>query len=124
MNVMQQANAMQNAIRVPPRGSPHGSPYVDYWGLLRVALTTSQPKELAVLPLVPSIVNFAVPGDESSPVFTHHIAYVNKNRAHYRAPGDYALEQPDFIVSDYIASMTDDYFLELYRQILQRGERA
>ncbi|MBO6065879.1 MAG: phosphohydrolase, partial [Lachnospiraceae bacterium] len=62
-------------------------------------------------------------GDESSPVFTHHIAYVNKNRAHYRAPGDYALEQPDFIVSDYIASMTDDYFLELYRHLFPNSSR-
>ena len=62
-------------------------------------------------------------GDESSPVFTHHIAYVNKNRAHYRAPGDYALEQPDFIVSDYIASMTDDYFLELYRHLFPNSNR-
>ena len=58
-------------------------------------------------------------GVESSPVFTHHIAFVNENRAHYSAP-DYLQEfssSPDRIVVDYIASMTDDYFLELYNHL-------
>ena len=57
--------------------------------------------------------------DKSSPVFTHHIAFVNENRAHYSAP-DYLQEfssSPDRIVVDYIASMTDDYFLELYNHL-------
>ena len=58
-------------------------------------------------------------GDESSPVFTHHIDFINKNRALYNAPGEYLSEDPDYIVCDYIASMTDDYFLELYNYLFK-----
>lgn len=55
--------------------------------------------------------------DRTSPVFKHHIDFVNKGRTHYQDAGDYLEESPDFIVSDYIASMTDDYFLALYRHL-------
>ena len=52
-------------------------------------------------------------GDESSPIFRHH--------AHNRFMRyDYAWEfehRPDDIVVDYLASMTDDYFIELYRHL-------
>ena len=50
-------------------------------------------------------------GDESSPIFRHHIR--NALMRH-----DYSWElahRPDDIVVDYISSMTDDYFVELYR---------
>lgn len=56
-------------------------------------------------------------GNESSPIFTHHLAYVEKNRSNYLCPSSYSSEPPAFIVSDYIASMTDDYFLDLYRYL-------
>ena len=62
--------------------------------------------------------------DKTSPIFTHHIDFINKNRAHYSAPGDYLSEDPDFIVCDYIASMTDDYFLELYRRLFGDNGRS
>lgn len=62
-------------------------------------------------------------GDESSLIFRHHIAFINKNRAHYSAPGEYLSEDPDFIVCDYIASMTDDYFLELYHHLFPKQSR-
>ncbi len=60
-------------------------------------------------------------GREASPVFEHHIAFVNKHRSYYRG-SDYREEQPGFIVADYIASMTDDYFLELYRHLFPESE--
>jgi len=47
-----------------------------------------------------------------SPVFTHHIAYVN--RAHYKRSRPYEETDHAMIAADYIASMTDDYFLDLH----------
>ncbi len=48
----------------------------------------------------------------SSPVFTHHVSLVEG--AHYTRKSPYREEAPDDIVTDYIASMTDDYFVDLY----------
>ena len=50
-----------------------------------------------------------------SPVFTHHIRYVNK--AHYERAVPYEKNEPNQIVVDYIASMTDDYFIDLHRHL-------
>ena len=47
-----------------------------------------------------------------SPIYTHHIAHVNA--AHYRRTQPYEQTDPNQIVVDYIASMTDDYFVDLY----------
>lgn len=47
-----------------------------------------------------------------SPIFTHHITYVNK--AHYAHLFPYEETEPNQLVVDYIASMTDDYFLDLH----------
>lgn len=51
-------------------------------------------------------------GVKSSPVFTHHIEYLEK--PYYKRIAPYAETQPDRIVTDYIASMTDDYFIDLF----------
>ncbi len=51
-------------------------------------------------------------GNKKSPIFTHHIDYINE--AHYIRAVPYECEEPNQIVVDYIASMTDDYFIELY----------
>ncbi|MCQ2511848.1 MAG: HD domain-containing protein [Lachnospiraceae bacterium] len=48
-----------------------------------------------------------------SPIFTHHIDYVNQ--AHYTRTMPYESTEPNQLVTDYIASMTDDYFIELYK---------
>ena len=53
--------------------------------------------------------------DETSPIFTHHIDYVNKT--HYKRLKPYIEEEPDAIVVDYIASMTDDYFIDLFEKL-------
>ncbi len=47
-----------------------------------------------------------------SPIFTHHINFVNK--AHYKRDIPYEKTEPNQLVTDYIASMTDDYFVDLY----------
>lgn len=51
-------------------------------------------------------------GDENSLIYLHHINYVNKCR--YKRGQPYEKEPREQIVCDYIASMTDDYFVDLY----------
>lgn len=53
-----------------------------------------------------------VNGNFDSPIFTHHISFVNK--AHYKRDIPYVETEPNQLVTDYIASMTDDYFVDLY----------
>ena len=47
-----------------------------------------------------------------SPIYRHHIDYVNA--AHYKRDLPYEQSDPHDIVVDYIASMTDNYFIELH----------
>ena len=51
-------------------------------------------------------------GNRRSPIFNHHIDYVNA--AHYKRDLPYEDSDPHDIVVDYIASMTDNYFIELH----------
>ncbi|MBQ8146989.1 MAG: HD domain-containing protein [Clostridia bacterium] len=57
--------------------------------------------------------------DTSSPIFAHHIDYVNQ--AHYKRSSPYECEEPNQIVVDYIASMTDDYFIDLYAHLFPKS---
>ena len=52
-------------------------------------------------------------GVKSSPVFKHHIDFVEGN--HYASSFPYRETEPNQIVVDYMASMTDDYCAELYK---------
>jgi dGTPase len=54
-------------------------------------------------------------GIKDSPIFTQHIDYVNE--AHYARKIAYEATEPNQIVVDYIASMTDDYFIDLHRYL-------
>ena len=54
-------------------------------------------------------------GHRASPIFRHHIEYVNK--AHYKRMTPYENSEPNQIVVDYIASMTDNYFIELHHHL-------
>jgi len=51
-------------------------------------------------------------GKKNSPIFRHHIDYVNQS--HYPRPVPYEQSEPNDIIVDYIASMTDDYLIDLY----------
>lgn len=53
--------------------------------------------------------------NRKSPIFTQHIDYVNQT--HYPRQTPYEDTEPDQLVVDFIASMTDDYFIELYRYL-------
>ena len=54
-------------------------------------------------------------GCSLSPIFTHHIQYVNQT--HYRRETPYEQSAPDDLVVDYIASMTDNYFVDLHHYL-------
>ncbi len=54
-------------------------------------------------------------GKKNSPIFRHHINYVNQS--HYRRELPYGGDDPNQIVVDYIASMTDDYFIDLHHYL-------
>jgi len=54
-------------------------------------------------------------GHKSSPIFSHHIDYVNG--IHYTPPVPYIQTEPNQIVVDYIASMTDDYLIDLHHYL-------
>ena len=52
---------------------------------------------------------------QDSPIFRHHITYVNETRYPRSVP--YGKEEPNQVVVDYIASMTDDYLIDLHRYL-------
>ncbi len=55
-------------------------------------------------------------GDTNTIIYKHHIDFVNNIRKYY--PGvAYTEEEPNQIVVDYMASMTDDYFVDLYEEM-------
>ena len=58
-------------------------------------------------------------GKKSSPIFRHHVDFVVGN--HYAAPSPYLDTEPNQIVVDYIASMTDDYCAELYEYLYPKS---
>ncbi len=60
-------------------------------------------------------------GAKSSPVFKHHIDFIN-NANRFKGFKYAENNSPDDIVTDYIASMTDDYFIDLYQYLF--GEPA
>lgn len=55
-------------------------------------------------------------GNESSLIYRHHIAFISNGLKYYREY-NYTDEEPNQIVTDYIASMTDDYFIALHEHL-------
>ncbi len=58
--------------------------------------------------------------NRDSVVYKHHIDYIREQTKYY-AVTDYATQKPDDIVVDYIAGMTDDYFIDLYHYLFPKG---
>lgn len=61
-------------------------------------------------------------GREESPIFRHHLAYVTA--VHYPRRTPYEATEKNQLVVDYIASMTDDYLLDLYRHLFPNGKAS
>lgn len=59
-------------------------------------------------------------GKKYSPVFCHHINYVNQSG--YSRPVPYGVSEPNQIVVDYIASMTDDYLIDLHHYLFPNSD--
>ena len=60
--------------------------------------------------------------NENSVIYRHHIAYIKNSLKYYRDI-NYLDEEENQVVVDYIASMTDDYFIELYKELFpESGE--
>lgn len=54
--------------------------------------------------------------NKNSVIYKHHIDFINKaNR--FNASDDYSNTEPNQIAVDFIASMTDDYFIDLYEYL-------
>lgn len=61
-------------------------------------------------------------GDESSPIFKHHIKQLVK-KSHYITQDEYLKTEPNVIVCDYIASMTDNYFVNLFEHTFPASKK-
>ena len=59
--------------------------------------------------------------DRSSVIYKHHIEYVKAHSRFYDSTA-YEENDPNDIVVDYIASMTDDYFVDLYKHLFPNGK--
>ena len=62
-------------------------------------------------------------GNRDSVIFGHHMDFIGKNLQYY-AGIDYSKEEPNQIVADYIASMTDDYFVALYEKLFPEDKKT
>ena len=60
-------------------------------------------------------------GNTSSVIFRHHIDYVNSNAGFYQGPDYLESTEKNQVVVDYIASMTDDYFVDLYEYLFPKS---
>lgn len=58
---------------------------------------------------------------ENSAVYKHHINNIYKNLKYYKGI-NYLDEEPNQIAADYIASMTDDYFIALHKYLFPKSK--
>lgn len=63
-----------------------------------------------------------IKGDKNSVIYRHHIEYIKRYTKHYMIKFDYEAQDPNDIVTDCIAGMTDDYFIDLYRYLFPDGK--
>ncbi len=59
--------------------------------------------------------------NRNSLIYTHHIDYVKEQTKYFSRQVAYEELPPDDIVADYIAGMTDDYLIDLYRYLFPKG---
>lgn len=60
--------------------------------------------------------------DKTSVIYKHHMEYIREHTKYYAKDFAYEDEPVDDIVVDYIASMTDDYFIDLYEYLFPHGK--
>lgn len=65
------------------------------------------------------LLDMAIKKNEDSVLYKHHINFI-KNATRYTVPSDYEATEPNQMVVDFIASMTDDYFIDLYEFLFNK----
>lgn len=60
--------------------------------------------------------------NSESVIYKHHINFIRNSRKYYCPEEMYLEQEPNQIVVDYMASMTDDYFIDLYNHLFPRGK--
>lgn len=61
-------------------------------------------------------------GKETAVIFTHHIKFVKEMQKHYHPKIEYEETEHNQIVVDYISSMTDDYFVDLFHHLFPESK--
>ncbi len=88
----------------------------DNYSLIYENAAAKRKLELSIKPMMAEIYGQLLEDlqedNRRSPIFTHHIDYVNRMYKKRQVP--YGTEDPNQIVVDYIASMTDDYFVDIH----------
>lgn len=59
---------------------------------------------------------------KDSVIFRHHLNFVRDNEKYYDDEFTYQNGEHNQIVVDYLASMTDDYFIDLYKYLFPKGK--
>lgn len=54
--------------------------------------------------------------------FKHHMNYIVEQTKPYRRLNNYMDERPEYLVVDFMASMTDDYFVDLYSHLFPQSD--
>lgn len=60
-------------------------------------------------------------GNQDSTIFKHHVEFVRENASYYGNDDYFEKTEENQIVVDYIASMTDDYFVDLYEYLFPKS---
>lgn len=60
-------------------------------------------------------------GDKNSVIYIHHIDFVKENTQYYGCEKYLETTTPEQMVVDYMASMTDDYFLDLFSYLFPKS---
>jgi dGTPase len=96
----------------------------DNYDLIYKSKGVAEKLDQIVLPMMTQIyeklLNDILTDNKSSPIFRHHIDYVNK--AFYSRSVPYEQTEANRIVVDYIASMTDDYFIDLHAHFFPKSD--
>jgi len=68
------------------------------------------------------LLNDLLAQNKESILYKHHIDFINRQRKYYDNGDKYDETEPNQIIVDYLASMTDDYFVELHQYLFPESE--
>ncbi len=83
----------------------------------------SETLSLMMKDLYEALLSHVTEGNTSSPIFKHHIGYLNKPYYAIKREIPYEETEKNQMVVDYLASMTDDYFIELHKYLFPDSKR-